>query len=73
MKEGDSVNISTARGSISVPVCIDDSIKDNKVLLSNNFEGKGVFSLLNYSLDPITKAPGIEGCEVKIEKRQENK
>lgn len=71
LKEGDSVNISTTQGSVSVPVSIDDSIKDNKVLLSNNFEGKGIFSLLDYNIDPITKAPGIEGCEVKIEKRQD--
>lgn len=70
LKEGDNVVVSTAQGSINLQVSIDTSIKDNKVLLSNNFEGRGVFSLLNYSLDPITKAPGIEGCEVKIELRR---
>ncbi|HLA50498.1 MAG TPA: hypothetical protein VJ000_04875, partial [Thermodesulfovibrionia bacterium] len=59
-------------GAMSVPVSIDDSITDNRVLLGNNFEGKGAFSLLSYKLDAITKAPGIEGCEVKIEKRQGN-
>ena len=72
LKEGDSVTISTTYGAMSVPVSIDDSITDNRVLLGNNFEGKGAFSLLSYKLDAITKAPGIEGCEVKIEKRQGN-
>ena len=50
------------------PVSIDDSIKDNRVYLSNNFAGKGVFSLLSINIDKITKAPGIEGCEVTIKK-----
>ncbi len=68
LREGDSVNITTALGSMSLKVSIDDSINDNKVLLSNNFKGRGVFSLLKYSLDPITKVPGIEGCEVTIKK-----
>ncbi len=69
LKEGDEVNISTAQGSMSVLVSIDDSITDNKVLLGNNFRGKGIFSLLNYNTDPITKVPGIEGCEVIIQRR----
>ncbi len=69
LKEGDHVDVSTAQGSINVPVSVDDSIKDNRVLLGNNFEGKGVFNLLSYKIDAITKAPGIEGCEVKIEKK----
>lgn len=66
--EGDIVKFSTSAGSFKAPVLIDESIYDNRVLLSNNFEGKGLFSLLNYRLDPVTGAPGIEGCEVKIEK-----
>jgi NADH-quinone oxidoreductase chain G len=68
LQEGDRALVSTATGSIEVPVSIDDSIKDNKVLLSNNFEGKGLFALLTYKLDPVTRAPGIEGCEVTIRK-----
>ena len=68
LQDGDRVKVSTSTGSSEVPVSIDESIKDNRVLLSNNFKGKGLFNLLTYKLDPVTKAPGIEGCEVKIEK-----
>ena len=68
IKEGDNVHVYTSRGSVSVPVTIDGSISDNKLLLSNHFENKGVFSLLSYNLDPVTKAPGIEGCEVVVKK-----
>ncbi|MBI4697687.1 MAG: molybdopterin-dependent oxidoreductase [Nitrospirae bacterium] len=70
LKEGDRVEVSTAQGSINVSISIDDSIKDNRVLLGNNFEGRGVYNLLSYKIDAITKAPGIEGCEVKIERKQ---
>jgi NADH-quinone oxidoreductase chain G len=66
LQDGDRAQVLTAAGSSEAPVTIDDSIKDNKVLLSNNFEGKGLFDLLTYKLDPVTRAPGIEGCEVRI-------
>jgi predicted molibdopterin-dependent oxidoreductase YjgC len=68
LKDGDIVNISTTQGSLTIRVTIESSLEDDRVMLSNNFEGKGVFSLLNYQIDPITKVPGIEGCEVKIER-----
>jgi len=71
LREGDMANISTAQGTMSIPVSIDASITDNRVLLSNNFEDKGVFSLLNYNIAPITKAPSIEGCEVTIKMHSE--
>ncbi|NIS74331.1 MAG: hypothetical protein GTO08_03450, partial [Deltaproteobacteria bacterium] len=71
VREGDSVTVSTDRGSVDVPVSVDDTVRDERVFLSNNFEQKGVFSLLRYRLDPITKAPGIEGCEVRITKTQD--
>jgi hypothetical protein len=40
------------------------------VLLSNHFEGKGVLGLLDYTLDPVTKAPGLDGFPVSIEKEE---
>lgn len=70
IRDGESVIISTKIGSMEVKVRVDSTIDDNRVFLSNHFEGKGVFSLLDYNLDPITNAPGIEGCEVRIEKLQ---
>lgn len=67
--EGDDVIISTKIGSMEVRVTVDSTINDNRVFLSNHFEGKGAFSLMDYNLDPLTKAPAIEGCEVRIEKK----
>jgi NADH-quinone oxidoreductase chain G len=68
LNEGDRVKLATSTGSCEVAVSIDESIRDNKVLLSNNFRDTGVYSLLNFQIDNITKAPGLEGCEVEIKK-----
>ncbi|MBI4686577.1 MAG: NADH-quinone oxidoreductase subunit NuoG [Nitrospirae bacterium] len=68
LKDGDNVKIHASDGNLSIKISTDRYIKDNLVFISNNFEGRGVFSLLRYSLDPVTKAPGLEGCEIKIEK-----
>jgi formate dehydrogenase major subunit/formate dehydrogenase alpha subunit len=69
---GERVRFSTSIGSIEAPVCVDDAIKDNRVLFSNTFRDNGVYGLMNFKIDRITKAPGIEGCEVTIKKVQEN-
>jgi formate dehydrogenase major subunit/formate dehydrogenase alpha subunit len=68
IQNGETVTVLTEKGSLDVTVSLDDYIKDNRVFLSNNFENKGVLGLLGYSIDSITKAPGIEGCQVKISK-----
>jgi predicted molibdopterin-dependent oxidoreductase YjgC len=68
LRDGERVRLSTARGSVMVPVQVDFSIRDRRVLLSNHYEGKGVLGLLDYTVDPVTKAPGLETCEVLIEK-----
>jgi len=66
LNDGDNVIISTARGSIEVRVRSDRTIEDRKVYLCNNFEGRGVMSLIGYELDPVTGVTGIEGNEVMI-------
>jgi predicted molibdopterin-dependent oxidoreductase YjgC len=70
LEGGDRVRLSTSQGSVTVPIEIDPSIRDHGVLLSNHFEGKGVLGLLDYTLDPVTKAPGLDGFPVSIEKEE---
>jgi NADH-quinone oxidoreductase chain G len=70
IEEGDRIRLSTAQGSVTVAVEIDSSLIDHGVLLSNHFEGAGVLGLLDYTLDPVTKAPGLEGCPVSVEKAE---
>ena len=68
LNEGDRVQFFTQIGSREAVVSIDESIKDNRVYYSNNFKNSGALSLLTFNIDEITKAPGIEGCEVRIKK-----
>jgi NADH-quinone oxidoreductase chain G len=68
LRDGELVRLSTPQGSVTVPVQIDLSIRDRRVLLCNHYEGKGVLGLLDYTVDPVTKAPGLEACGVRIEK-----
>ncbi len=68
LKEGDNVIISAERGRRSARVSVDVFINEKIVFLSNNFKDKGAFSIMGYDLDPVTKAPGIEGCAVTLMK-----
>ncbi len=68
LKAGDRAKVLSGHDAIELPVVIDATVAEPIVMLSNNFEGRGVFSLIGYSLDPITKTPGIEGWEATIQK-----
>lgn len=68
LKTGDIVRISGSRGSLELPVTVDKSLDSSTVMLSNNFEGKGAFSLIEYSIDSVTKAPIIDMNQITIEK-----
>jgi predicted molibdopterin-dependent oxidoreductase YjgC len=68
LKEGDMVRLSTKAGSLDVPLALDESIDGSVVMLTNNFEGKGAFGLMEYEIDPVTKAPCIDGNQITIEK-----
>jgi predicted molibdopterin-dependent oxidoreductase YjgC len=66
--DGDSIRISTRIGSLSLPVFIDEAYDGSLIKVSNNFRGKGVFSLMEYSLDPVLKSPCMDNVIIEIEK-----
>ena len=68
LKAGDMVRVSTRAGYLELPVSIDNKLDNLSVMLTNNFEDKGAFSLMEYTVDPVTKAPVIDANEVKLEK-----
>lgn len=68
LKDGDNVIISAESGSIGARVTIDARVNGNVVLMSNNFREKGALGIMGYKLDPVTKAPGTEGCAVTLRK-----
>lgn len=70
VKDGEMVTIKTEKAQIILPIKIDRNIPDFTVLLTNNFIEKGAMGLIPYKIDPITKTPAIDGCEIKILKRE---
>jgi NADH-quinone oxidoreductase chain G len=68
LKDGDVVKVSTKTGSVELPVAMDAAVDSSVVMLTNNFEGKGAFSIVEYTVDPVTGAPVIDGNAVTIEK-----
>jgi hypothetical protein len=62
------VRLSTKAGSLDLPLALDESIDGSVVMLTNNFEGKGAFGLMEYEIDPVTKAPCIDGNQITLEK-----
>jgi hypothetical protein len=37
-------------------------------MLTNNFEGRGVYSLMEYAIEPVLKTPCLDGIEIQVEK-----
>ena len=68
IENGNIVRVSTKTGSLELPAIIDKEIDGSSVMLTNNFETKGAFSLMGYSIDPVTGAPCIDNNEVVVEK-----
>lgn len=68
--DGDGVKISTRIGALSLPVFIDEAYDGASIMVSNIFSGKGVFSLMEYSIDPVLKSPCMDTAIVEIEKTE---
>lgn len=71
LRDGEPVTIKTERGQIVLPIKIEKGIPDSTVLLTNNFREKGAMGLIPFKIDPVTKTPSIEGCEITIVKREQ--
>lgn len=68
LRDNDHVKIKTERGNTILPVKIDKTLSNHVLLMSNNFRERGAFGLMPMRIDPITKAPCINGIEVAIER-----
>ncbi|RJQ38327.1 MAG: NADH dehydrogenase (quinone) subunit G [Nitrospiraceae bacterium] len=68
IENGNIVMVSTKTGSLKLPVTIDKEVDSSYIMLTNNFEGKGAFSLMGYSIDPATGAPCIDNNEAIVER-----
>jgi formate dehydrogenase major subunit/formate dehydrogenase alpha subunit len=68
LKEGDTARISTKAGALELPISIDKTVDSMTVMMTNNFEGHGVYSLMEFTLEPVLKTPCLDGIEIRVEK-----
>lgn len=68
LKEGDVVEVSTGKGGFTLSVRVEDEPTPGTVMLSNNFQGKGIFSLFGYNREPVTGAPLLVVEKAKVNK-----
>ena len=65
---GDTVQVSTRRGSIDIKVRADQDVPDGMIFIPFCFHEAAANILTNPQLDPIGKIPEFKFCAVKIEK-----
>jgi len=66
--EGQKVRLTANGVSVVAEARLDAFVPVGAVRLSNHFEGAGVFGLMAPAgFDPVTKAPALEPCRVKVE------
>jgi predicted molibdopterin-dependent oxidoreductase YjgC len=70
LAEGDNVEISTSTSSLELPVTLFEDLPGNIILVSNNFEGAGVYKVLAYKMNETIKAPELDGNEVSLRKTE---
>ena len=65
---GDSVKISSRRGSINVLIRLDNGTPNGNVFMSFAYREAAANLLTNAALDPVAKIPEFKYCAVKLEK-----
>ena len=64
---GDRVEVSTERGSMTLPVRLAPDLPENIVLIPD-FENRGVLDILSWKVNPAIKVPTMDGIEVTLKK-----
>lgn len=68
VRNGDTLKVTSRRGSINVNVLITPTVAKNSVFIPFHFREAAANVLTNPALDPIAKIPEYKVCAVKIEK-----
>lgn len=67
IKDGDTVKVSSRRGSVKPKVVVTDTVPEGVVFMTFHFRETAVNLLTNNALDPTAKIPELKVCAVKIE------
>lgn len=73
VKTGESVKVSSRRGSIKIKARISERMSQGVVFIPFHFKEAAANVLTNTALDPISKIPELKVCAVNIEVRQKRK
>jgi predicted molibdopterin-dependent oxidoreductase YjgC len=68
IKDGEQVNVSSRRGSITLPVLVTDRINRGVTFIPFHYKEAAANLLTNDALDPDCKIPEAKVCAVKVEK-----
>lgn len=68
LADGDKVRVSSSTGVIELKCKIDPTIFDSNIRITNVFEGVCAMSLVDYTIEPNTKAAVFRLPEIKMEK-----
>jgi predicted molibdopterin-dependent oxidoreductase YjgC len=66
--DGDYVAITTNSGNIELSAQIDSDLPANIVLIPSNFDGKGVFAVMNWRMNQVIKSPAMDFTECVVRK-----
>jgi len=69
IKHGETVEVSSRRGKIEVPVKVDEAIDRGVIFIPFHFAEAAANMLTNPAHDPIAKIPEFKVCAARIEKR----
>ncbi len=67
VQTGERVKVVTEAGSMTLSAHLDPCLPENVVLVSP-FEKGGIYEITKWKVNPVTKAPALDGCRVTIEK-----
>jgi len=68
LTDGDKVRVRSSDGAIELKCKIDPAISDSNIRITNVFEGVCAMSLVDYTIEPHTKAAVFRLPEIKMEK-----
>jgi formate dehydrogenase major subunit len=73
VRNGDTVRVSSRRGSVELPARVSAAIRPGVVFMPIHFGKTAVNLLTNPALDPFCRIPEFKACAVKVEKVTEER
>jgi formate dehydrogenase major subunit len=70
--DGESIKLSSRRGTLNVPARVTETVEEGVVFMPFHFADGPANILTNTVLDPVAKIPELKVCAVRIEKSAES-